>query len=116
MTRQPKPPISPLTTATIALEFAEGRKAKAKPSPQTIDLAARLIDAAIEMTVLPEFAVDIDGTLSFDLRRNDGQLFLAELDVDGTLDISVYEDNVDPVQRVTRCNRATEAQFKELLR
>lgn len=115
MTQQPKPPISPITAAAIALEFAQGRGDTTTPGPQVIELAARLIDAAVEMTVQPEFAVDTDGALSFDLRRNDGQLFLAELDTQGYLDISVYDDSVQPARRTAHCAPANEEQFKEML-
>ena len=40
----------------------------------------------------PEITVDVDGALSFDLRLTSGLLILAELDLFGELDASVYDD------------------------
>ena len=39
-----------------------------------------------------KITLDVDGALSFDLRLSKGWLVLAELDPDGTLDASIYDD------------------------
>lgn len=46
----------------------------------------------------PEFSVDGDGALAFDLRLNDGRLVFAELSVGGTLAFSVYGLNDELAQ------------------
>ena len=48
--------------------------------------------AAIERTVDSEISVDDDGALSIDLRLSNGLRLLAELPIDGMLDIGVYDD------------------------
>ena len=60
--------------------------------------AERIVQAAIEMTTEPEFSVDDDGALSIDLRLSNGLRLLAELPIDGTLDVGVYDDR-DASQR-----------------
>ena len=53
-----------------------------------IELLRRLLRRTVE----PEITVDVDGALSFDLRLANGWLLLAELDPDGALDASIYDD------------------------
>ncbi len=72
-------------------EFAEGIDGE-RPAPSVVDAANRIAQAAIEKTVQPEISVDVDGALSFDLRLASGLLLMAELEVQGELDASIYDD------------------------
>lgn len=105
----------PAALPPIVQEFAAGLDGII-PSPETVAMAGRLARAAIANTVEPELAVDVDGALSFDLRLNNGLLLLAELDLDGYFDASVYDDQNGPAVRVQRLPKATETQFLVLLR
>ena len=62
------------------------------PESGIVDTAHRITAAALRKTVEPEITVDVDGALSFDLRLSNGLLILAELDLYGNLDASVYDD------------------------
>lgn len=108
-------PVAPGATnpPAIVREFAAGVDG-VKPDRSVVDKADRLVAAAMQGTTEPEFAVDVDGALSFDLRLSNGLLLLAELSSAGNLDASVYDDAAG--ERVRRLPRATEAQFMELLR
>ena len=64
-----------------------------QPAASVISMADRIAKAALDMTVEPEITVDVDGALSFDLRLSNGLLLLAELDLDGSLDASIYDDS-----------------------
>jgi len=96
----------------IVREFAAGVDG-VRPGRSVVDKADRLVAAALQGTTEPEFAVDVDGALSFDLRLSNGLLLLAELSIAGNLDASVYDDAVG--ERVQGLPQATEAQFMELL-
>ena len=63
-----------------------------RPSACVVSMADRIAKAAVDKTVEPEITVDVDGALSFDLRLASGWLLLAELDLDGDLDASIYDD------------------------
>ena len=86
-------PSNKLETArhSAVSEFANGHEG-ARPLADAVSMADRIATAAVEKTVEPEITVDVDGALSFDLRLANGWLVLAELDIDGTLDASVYDD------------------------
>lgn len=99
----------------IVEEFAAGVEGVV-PGPEVVAMAGRLARAAIANTVEPELAVDVDGALSFDLRLKNGLLLLAELDLAGYFDASVYDDQNGKAVRVQRLPWATEAQFLDLLR
>ena len=75
----------------VVSEFARGADG-AQPGDEVIATAARIVQAAIELTADPEFSVDDDGALSIDLRLTSGMRMLAELPIDGTLDVGVYDD------------------------
>ena len=83
------------------------------PELPTLELAARLVNAAEKHSSEPEIAVDFDGALSSDLRLSDCSLLLAELSSYGILDISICKDAAK--ERTARLPRTTEAQFQELL-
>lgn len=107
----PAAPVSKSHPA-IVREFAAGVDG-VRPDRSVVDKADRLVQAALQGTIDPEFAVDVDGALSFDLRLSNGLLLLAELSSAGNLDASVYDDAAG--ERVQRLPQATEAQFMELL-
>ena len=71
--------------------FSIGHEGK-RPSVSVVSMADRIAKAAGDKTVEPEITVDVDGALSFDLRLSNGWLVLAELDLDGALDASIYDD------------------------
>lgn len=75
----------------VVNEFAKGVDG-AQPGDAVIAMSIRIVQAAIELTTDPEFAVDDDGALSIDLRLTSGMRLLAELPIDGTLDVGVYDD------------------------
>lgn len=72
-------------------EFSNG-VGDARPTKEIVFMAERIADEAFDKTIQPEITVDIDGALSFDLRLANGWLLLAEIDVYGTCDASVYDD------------------------
>ncbi len=96
----------------IVREFAAGVDG-VRPGRSVVDKADRLVQAALQGTMEPEFAVDVDGALSFDLRLSNGLLLLSELSIAGNFDASVYDDAAG--ERVQRLPQATAAQFMELL-
>ena len=98
-------------------EFAAAGVDGACPSAAVVATAARIIAAALERTVDPEFSVDDDGALSIDLRLSNGLRMLAELPVDGTLDVGTYDDrNADRRAReVAYLPNATAADLIALL-
>ena len=79
--------------------FSEGLEG-IRPTSAAIGVAARIAVAALAKTVEPEITVDVDGALAFDLRTAGGLLVLAELDVNGELDASVYGDEDRLVKRL----------------
>ena len=83
-------------------EFALGVEGAQQPSPAVTAVAARIVQAAMARTVDPEFSVDVDGALSFDLRLDNGLLILAELAIDGTLDATLFDDSAKPDVRIVR--------------
>ena len=97
---------SALETAThpVVREFALGVDGR-QPTASAVDMATRIVTAAVERTADSEISVDVDGALSFVLRLNDGRLVLAELNPDGSIDASRYDD--DRGTNVKRLPRAT---------
>lgn len=85
-------------------EFAQGND-EVQPTAQVVDSATRIVTAAIERTADSEISVDVDGALSFVLRLNDGRLVLAELNPDGVIDASRYDD--EQGTNVKRFHRST---------
>ena len=85
-------------------EFALGIDG-VKPGDAVVAIATRIVQAAIMHTADFEISVDVDGALSFVLRLNDGRLVLAELNPDGSIDTSRYDD--DRGTNVKRLPRAT---------
>ena len=86
-----------------------------RPDNRVVDLADRLVQVAKEQTDEPEFTIDVDGALSFDLRLASGLLMFAELAMDGTLDITILDEGRQGTLVVRNLSAATEAQFLEQL-
>ena len=72
-------------------EFALGVD-DVQPSDRVVAIASRIVQEVLERTADSEISVDVDGALSFVLRLNDGRLVLAELNPDGVIDASRYDD------------------------
>ena len=89
-------------------EFAMGVNGK-RPKADVVDVAARVMQAAVAYTVGPHITVDDeDGDLDIHLRLTDGLLVMANLFPDGTIDASVYDDSQGiPVKTVKRMRRST---------
>lgn len=86
-------------------EFAAGLDGK-RPEPGVVEMAARIANAALAKTREPEISVDVDGALSFDLRLANEYLMLAELEIDGSIDASVYDLQDRLVQRMPKATEA----------
>ena len=82
-------------------EFAAGVDGK-RPEPWVVEIASRIAGAALAKTREPEISVDVDGALSFDLRLANEYLLLAELEIDGSIDASVYDLQDKLVQRMPK--------------
>ena len=76
----------------VVNEFAQGVDGIA-PADEVVEMAGSIVRAAIDRTADPEFSVNDDGALSIDLRLSNGLRLLAELPIDGTLDVGVYDDS-----------------------
>ncbi len=98
----------------IVQKFAIGTSGERLPS-EVVAIAERIIDAALEFTSSPEFSVDEDGALSIDLRLSNGLRMLAELPIDGTLDIGTYDDR-DPNRRAREIEYLPSATAEDLIR
>ena len=76
----------------IVQSFAAGI-AGVRPSPETLEAAAKIVEAAIKKTSEREIEVDeTDGALSFELRLDRGLLVVGELSLLGNLHVNVYDD------------------------
>lgn len=82
-------------------EFAAGLDGK-QPELWVVEMASRIAEAALAKTREPEISVDVDGALSFDLRLASEYLLLAELEIDGSIDASVYDLQDKLVQRMPK--------------
>ena len=102
---------SPLHPAVI--EFARGTD-NATPSAEVIETAQRITEAALADTVEPEISVDEDGALSLDLRLSSGLRMLAELPIDGSLDVGIYDDR-DSSQRAREVEYLSDATADDLI-
>ena len=85
--------------------FAEGLDGE-QPGREAVEIANKIVAAALSMTVEPEVSVDVDGALSFDLRTVSGNLILAELSIDGVLEASVYDQQNELAQRMPSASAA----------
>ena len=102
-------------TIDVALgEFACGSSAH-PPDQHVLSVARRLSEAVIASTIEPEITVDVDGALAFDLRLKSGLLMFAELQADGSLSITVFDDSGQDASVANHLPSATERQFLDLL-
>ena len=100
---------STLETAThpVVREFAAGCEG-ACPAADVVEMAARIVQAALDQTVGPEITFDDEDGIDFHLRLANGLLAMANLFPDGTIDASVYDDSQGPpVKTVKRLRRST---------
>ena len=97
----------------VVRHFAEGID-NVIPSDEVIGMALRITEAAIRQTVEPEISVDEDGALSFDLRLANGLRMLAELPVEGALDVGIYDDQ-DVSQRAREVEYLSDATADDLI-
>lgn len=96
------PGADPATTAMAqeALNaFTNGLNGR-QPDPAVVELAAQIANAALTHTTQPEITLDQDGALSFDLRTPSGNLLFAELNPNGALDASIFDQQNNPLQRI----------------
>ena len=116
MGERTKGPLQASGSATdVALgEFSCGSSAH-PPSQHVLSVARRLSEAVIASTIEPEITVDVDGALAFDLRLPSGLLMFAELQVDGSLSLTVLDDSGKDTSVVQHVPSATEPQFLDLL-
>lgn len=108
-----KPNRTAIELHPIIQEFAVGVNG-IQPSDAVVVMAARIVQAAIARTTEPEFSVDDDGAFSIDLRLSGGLRLLAELPIDGTLDVGVYDDR-DANQRAREVEYLPSATAEELI-
>ena len=92
------------------VEFSNGLDGK-RPASHVLFMAALMAAEAKKKTIQPEVSVDIDGALSLDLRLESGALILAELDADGCLDASVYDQDGNLEKRMPRTNETELLEF-----
>ena len=102
---------SPLHPAVI--EFARGVDG-VSPVADVIETAQHITEAALAGTVEPEISVDEDGALSLDLRLSNGLRMLAELPIDGSLDVGIYDDR-DSGQRAWEVEYLSNATADDLI-
>ena len=81
------------------------------PSDEVVMMAIRIARVVVANVEHPDITMDIDGELSFDLRRRDGRLVLAEMEVDGTIHASLYDRQNMLLEHMPS---ATEAEFSSL--
>ena len=94
------------------IDFAAGVEDEVAPSFQVVATSRRLSQVAVDNTVQPEISVDVDGALSFDLRLKDNRLVLAELNVDGSISVRMYDPEYEPLASVPS---ATEQALVDIL-
>ena len=82
-------------------DFAAGLEGM-RPTDAVVGMARRIARAAVDKTEEPEITVDVDGALSFDIRLINGWLVLAELDLHGSIDASIYDRFGTHVKRLLR--------------
>ena len=84
------------------------------PTPGAIQTARQLASAALRLTEKPEFFVDEDGALSFDLRLRNGLRVMAELTINDDLDAGFYQDSDDGLD-ATEVRYLPDATAEELI-
>ena len=92
----------------VIKDFALGADGS-KPTAGVLAMTTNIVAAALEFATDPEFSVDEDGAFSLDLRLSNGMRMLAELPIDGTLDVGIYDDrdSTQPAREVEYLFNAT---------
>lgn len=100
------------TAAKAALaEFAAGLDGK-RPEPWVVEMAARIAKVALDKTVKQDISFDDEEcAVSFHLQLTNGYIMLAELEIDGNIDASVYNHERRCVKRMPK---ATESEIMAL--
>ena len=70
------------------------------PTEDVCRVAEQMVVIGDKFFETPDFVVDPDGSLSLDARLRNGYLVLAELSVDGRIDMSIYDRRGDRVDRL----------------
>ena len=80
-----------------------------QPDRNVVEMAIRIVQVINDFTIGPYITVDEEGgELDIHLRLPDGQLMMANIFPDGTIDASVYDDSHGtPVKLVKRMRRMT---------
>ena len=83
-------------------EFAAGLDGK-RPAPRVLEMAARIANAALARTVKHDISFDDEEcAVSFHLQLANGYIMLAELEIDGNIDASVYDHEKRCVKRMPK--------------
>ena len=91
-------------------QFADGA------NPVVGRLARKLVEAVRDRTSEPEVTVDdVDGALAFDLRLRSGDLMFGELQADGSLSVTVFDDRSEPASVKKHLSLTNESRFLEFL-
>jgi hypothetical protein len=87
-----------------------------QPDHNVVEMAIRIVQVINDLTIGPYITVDEEGgELDIHLRLADGQLMMANIFPDGTIDASVYDDSHGtPVKLVKRMRRMTTSE-KDLI-
>jgi hypothetical protein len=93
--------------------FIAGTKDR-QPIHSVRETAIQIAKAAVESTIDPEFFIDSDGSLYYDLRLRTGDRVMGELTIDGEQEAGFYDDSsVD--EEATEVRYLTQTSAKELI-
>lgn len=93
-------------------QFKEGIDEGLRPSELVVEMAVRICQKAIRVTDYPDIIVDDAGALSFDFRLRSGILIMAEIEIDGSMYISLHDEQDKLLERFPN---ATEENFLKAL-
>lgn len=93
-------------------DFAEGVEG-VKPEVAVVEMARRITQTVVDNATVPDVTFDMDGGLSFDVRLKDGRLVMAELEVCGAIDASVFDSHNSLLKHLPR---ATEQDIAAVLK
>ena len=92
--------------------FSEGIDVGYKPSQEILESAMRICRVAVKVSDHPDIIVDDAGALSFDFRFRNGNSIMAEIDIDGSMYVSVKNPQKESLYR---SSISTEKDFIEAL-
>ena len=93
-------------------EFAKGIEG-VKPAVAVVEMSRRITQAVVDNATVPDVTFDMDGGLSFDVRLKDGRLVMAELEVCGAIDASVFDSHNSLLEHLPH---ATEQEMVAILK